>query len=66
MGWDNNSELLAGILDAINLLIRLTYNANSKSPDTSEIERFNRPYEEAREPETTSLADFARIINGGG
>ena len=65
MGWDNNSELLAGILDAINALIRLTYNANSKDPDRSEVPRFQRPHEEERKPEAISLAEFAKLMNGG-
>jgi len=65
MGWDNNSELLAGILDAINVLIRMTFNAHSQSPDTSEVPRFQRPHEEPRKPEAISLAEFAQLMNGG-
>ena len=65
MGWDNNSEILAGILDALNALIRLTYNAHAQTPDKSEVPRFARPHEEEQVRESVSFAEFIQIMNGG-
>ena len=62
MGWDNTTEQTAALVDAVNVLIRLTYNVNAESPNRDEVPRVPRPYEVAPERETISLAGFASIL----
>ena len=67
MGWDNTTEMLAGILDQLKIGNRMFYNANAETPDRSEIDWTRRPYSDDFdvEPESVSLADFAQLMNGG-
>ena len=63
MGWDNTTEQTAALVDAINVLIRLTYNVNAESPSRDEVPRVPRPYEVAPERETISMTQFAAFVS---
>jgi hypothetical protein len=67
MGWDNTTEMVAAVVDALNVLIRLTYNAASTNPQTDAIPRITRPYESDKElePKGISLTDFTDILRKG-
>jgi hypothetical protein len=65
MGWDNTAEMTASVVDAINRLIRLFYNANFEDPIKDPIALMPRPYEapvEPVQPDTVSFAEFCDIV----
>lgn len=62
MGWDNTTEQTAAVVDALNVLIRLTYNVNAETPNRDEVPRVPRPYEEDVILETISLNQFASML----
>jgi hypothetical protein len=59
--------MLAAIVDSLNVLIRITYNVASSTPQTGEIPRITRPYEHEQQQEPTgiSLSDFSDILRKG-
>lgn len=67
LGWDNTTEMVATVVDAVNYLARLVYNANAKEPDTSDLPRIPRPYgdEIKPEPESISLNEFTKMLREG-
>lgn len=67
LGWDNTTEMVAGVIDAINYLARMFYNANAKDADKSDLPRVQRPYEDALpkpEPKTISLFELGTMLKG--
>ena len=67
MGWDNTTEMTATVVDAVNRLTRLFYNANFENP-IDPLPLMPRPYEAAREPvkpETITLAAFGDLLAEG-
>ena len=62
MGWDNTTEQTAAIVDALNVLIRLTHNINAETPSRDDIPRVPRPYEAVAEQETISIAQFNNLL----
>jgi hypothetical protein len=67
LGWNNTTEMAASIVDAINVLTRVTMNVNSTKPIQGEIPRVPRPYEDKAPEESKgiSLSDFAGLIQKG-
>jgi hypothetical protein len=63
-GWDSVTEMTANVVDAVNYLARLFFNANSEKPDTSPLPRVKRPFETEQDSasETISLAEFGKLI----
>ncbi len=64
MGWDNTTEMVATVVDAINIQTRHFINANSETP-IDPIPLMQRPYEapvEPVKPETISFAEFCDIV----
>lgn len=64
MGWDNTTEMTATVVDSVNYLARLFYNANSKEPNREPVKRVPRPFEKKPEPKTVSLSEFNNIVKG--
>jgi len=65
MGWDNTTEMTATVVDAINQLTRLFYNANFEGPIKDPIPLMPRPYEvpvESVEPKTISFAELCAFV----
>jgi hypothetical protein len=64
LGWDNTTEQTANVVDAVQYLARLFFNANSEKPDRDPLPRVPRPYEAQTKQEApgVSLAEFANII----
>ena len=58
MGWDNTTELTAGVIDAVNVLTRVLINVNTENPDRTPVERVPRPYEVKAPAETITLTEF--------
>jgi len=64
MGWDNTTEMVATVVDSINVLTRLFHNANFETP-IDPIPLMPRPYEapvEPVKPDTVSFAEFCDIV----
>jgi len=59
--WDENAELTASTLDAVNRLTYYFLKVNGNDPDAPE--RFPRPGEH-KAPETVALSDFNNFIKG--
>ena len=62
MGWDNATEQTASVVDALQVLIRLTHNINASTPSSDDIPRVPRPYEAAPEQETISISQFNSLL----
>ena len=67
MGWDNTTEMAAGIVDELKVLQRLTHNVAVGTSDQihDPVVRVPRPFEVAAEPvkpETISLAAFGDLM----
>ena len=65
LGWDNSVELLASVVDAVNVLTRVLINVNSERPDTNPVPQVPRPYEVTATdatPETISLTAFGDLL----
>ena len=58
MGWDNTTELVAAVVDAVNVQTRVLINVNSENPDRTPVERVPRPYEVKPVAETITLTEF--------
>ena len=68
MGWDNTAEMTAMVVDAVNILTRLFYNANYEDQIKDPFPLMPRPYEVAAavvEPVTASLGDFNTFLAEG-
>lgn len=66
LGWDNSTEMQAATVDALNALLRLTYNANSEQPNRDPLPTVPRPYlgEQSNEPQTISADELNDILRG--
>lgn len=63
LGWDNSVELLASVVDAINVQTRVLMNVNSSTSNTDPVPQVPRPYQVAEsEPEAISLTDFNSLL----
>jgi hypothetical protein len=61
-GWDNNTEILAAIFDAIQVQIRQFQTVNSERAPQGDLPRIPRPYEVEEEPETVDLTQLNSFL----
>jgi len=61
LGWSNDTELLAAVVDSINVLTRMLSDSDDPAP------RVPRPYDAQAEPvapKTITLAAFGDLLQG--
>lgn len=64
LGWDNTTEMVATVVDALAHLTRMYTNANYENPNTGPVPLVPRPFQDAApvKPQTISLAAFGDLL----